>query len=160
MYHQAPARSSYVHISSSHLWHLESSKYVVIYMLKLWLINKKYIQCHYNVITFIPTRYERNNKCILSSIMCNMLLILQSKVIAITLSVCLPACLSVCLSVCSRCTGHTTGPIVLMFWHMMYSSSKTISQGQGHHFCENHIMGHNFCTGSSRDFWLVAKRSL
>ena len=35
-----------------------------------------------------------------------------------------------------------------------------IGQGQGHHFCENHIMGHNFWTGSGRDFWLVAERSL
>ena len=27
-------------------------------------------------------------------------------------------------------------------------------QGQGHHFCENQIMGHIFLTGSGRDFWL------
>ena len=34
------------------------------------------------------------------------------------------------------------------------------AQGQGHHFCENQIIGHNFLTGSGRDFWLDAKRSL
>ena len=33
-------------------------------------------------------------------------------------------------------------------------------QGQGHHFCKNHIMGHNFWTGSRRNFWLVGKHSL
>ena len=43
----------------------------------------------------------------------------------------------------------------LIFWHMMYSGSRTDkSQGQGHHFCEIYIMCHNFWTGSRRDFWL------
>ena len=32
-------------------------------------------------------------------------------------------------------------------------------QGQGHHFCKYHIMGHNFWTGSRRNFWLVGKHS-
>ena len=34
------------------------------------------------------------------------------------------------------------------------------AQGQGHHFCENQIIGHNFLTGSGGDFCLDAKRSL
>ena len=33
-------------------------------------------------------------------------------------------------------------------------------QGQGHHFCKYHIMGHYFWTGSRRNFWLVGKHSL
>ena len=79
------------------------------------------------------------------------------------LSVCLFVCLFVCLSVCSRSTGHTTGPIGLILWQLMYSGSRTIQiyffksdESQGHHFCENHIMGHNFWTRCGRDLWLVA----
>ena len=44
--------------------------------------------------------------------------------------------------------------LAFLFW----KSDK--AQGQGHHFCENQIMGHNFWTGSGRYFWLVAERSL
>ena len=35
--------------------------------------------------------------------------------VSVCLSVCVSVCLFVCLSVCSRCTGHTTGPIFLIF---------------------------------------------
>ena len=87
------------------------------------------------------------------------------------LSVCLSVCLFVCcLSVFKGSTGRTECPIVLIFLQKMSSGHATMQnfffwksdegQGQGHHFCENQIMGHNFWTGSDRDFGLVAKRSL
>ena len=33
---------------------------------------------------------------------------------------------AVCLSVCSRFTDHNTWPIILIFWQLMYSGSRTI----------------------------------
>ena len=138
--------------------------------------------------------------------------------LSVCLSVCLFVCLSVCLSVIARCTGHTTGPIFLKIWQLMYSVPRTLAIFFGEnrikikvkvttfvkialwaitfepevgetsgwlenvpyripllqdslsfdvrrHLCtsrdfkkisENHIMGHNFWTGSDRDFWLFA----
>ena len=88
----------------------------------------------------------------------------------VCLSVCLFVCLSVCLSVFKGSTGRTACPIVLIFFPkdvfwtrdnaelFFFKSDK--SQGQGHHFCEKQIMGHNFRTGSGRDFWSVAQHSL
>ena len=84
------------------------------------------------------------------------------------LCVCVSACLSVRLQmlyrphrlsdrpdfVCKRCLLDTRQCRTYFFW----KSDK--GQGQGHHFCENQIMGHNLWTGSDRDFWLVAQRAL
>ena len=83
----------------------------------------------------------------------------------------LSVCLSVCLSVrnCTMYRPHhwlnlseiLTADVLSskdpgkIFW---WKSDK--DQGQGHHFCKNHIMCHNFWTGSGRDIWLVAERSL
>ena len=45
-----------------------------------------------------------------------LLLCEKSFVIILVTAVCLSVCLFACLSVCSRCTGHTTGPFVLIFF--------------------------------------------
>ena len=84
-------------------------------------------------------------------------------VTAVCLSVCLCVCLSVCLCVClSVCLfvrlfamyrpHHWTDlPDFLtcdVFWFKydpdLFFLKSDKSQGQGHHFCENHLMGHNF----------------
>ena len=80
-------------------------------------------------------------------------------------------CLPVCLSVRSK--APQSAPLIRSSWFFlqkMSSGHATMQnsffwksdegQGQGHHFCENQIMGHNFWTGSDRNFGLVAKRSL
>ena len=82
------------------------------------------------------------------------------------LSVSLFVCKFVCLSVFKRSTGRTACPMVLIFLAEdvfrtrdnaeLFFWQSDEGQGQGHHFCEKQIMGHNFLTGSGRDFWLVA----
>ena len=85
--------------------------------------------------------------------------------------VCVSVCLSVCLFVCQfamyRPHHWSDRPDILtddVFWTKDYGQfffwKSDKGQGQGHHFCENQIMGHNFWTGSGRDFSLVAERSL
>ena len=91
------------------------------------------------------------------------------------LSVCLSVChrgLSACLSVCPSSKALQAAPLIRSSWfylQKMSSGHATMQnfffwksdkgQGQGHHFCEKQIMGHNFWTGRDRDFWLVAERS-
>ena len=88
-------------------------------------------------------------------------------------AVCVCVCVRVCLSVCPSSKALQAVPIVRSSWfylQKMSSGHATMQhfffwksdegQGQGHHFCEKQIMGHNFWTGSDRDFGLVAKRSL
>ena len=84
-------------------------------------------------------------------------------------AVCLSVCLSVCLFVCLSSKALQAARSVRSSWFFfqkMSSGHATMQnfffwksdegQGQGHHFCENQIMGHNFWTGSDRDFGLVA----
>ena len=87
-------------------------------------------------------------------------------------SILVTAGLFVGLYVCLSWKDVQATPLVRsswFIWQLMYSGPRTIlmfffilksDNGQGHHFCENHIMGHYFSTGSGRNFWLVAKRSL
>ena len=75
--------------------------------------------------------------------------------------------LSVWLSVCLSSKALQATRMVRSSWYfdrrcldtgqctMQKVFFKGEGQGQGHHFCENQIMGHNFWTGSDRDFWLV-----
>ena len=78
-----------------------------------------------------------------------------------------------CLPVCLSSKAPQSAPLIRSSWFFlqkMSSGHATMQnsffwksdegQGQGHHFCENQIMGHNFWTGSDRNFGLVAKRSL
>ena len=77
-------------------------------------------------------------------------------------AVCLFVSLFVCLSVCRfamyrphRWSDHPEILIDDVFWtkdHGQFFWKSDKRQGQGHHFCVNQIMGHNFWTGSGRDF--------
>ena len=80
--------------------------------------------------------------------------------------------LFVCMFVCLSSKALQVASLVRSSWSFlqkMSSGHATMQnfffwksdkgQGQGHHFCEKQIMGHNFWTGSDRDFWLVAERS-
>ena len=83
------------------------------------------------------------------------------------LSVCLFARLSVCLFAMYRPHRWSDRPDFLtadVFWSKddpyTFFLKSDEGQGQGQHFCEKQIMGHNILTGSGRDFWLVAERFL
>ena len=91
--------------------------------------------------------------------------ILVTAVCLFVVSVCLSVCLSSNALQAARLSDRPD-----FFFQKMSSGHATMQnfffwksdkrQGQGHHFCEKQIMGHNYRTGSGRDFWLVAQRSL
>ena len=90
--------------------------------------------------------------------------------LSVCLSVCLSACLSVCLSVFKGSTGRAECPIVLIFFPEDVLWTRDNAElffwkigwraRSGSPLLWKSDMGHNFWTGSDRDFGLDAKRSL
>ena len=128
-----------------------------------------FLNCNFNFSDF--AKYPLSERL---SLLCESLKDFSQSILvtAVCLFVCLSVCLSVCLFVCLltmyRPHRWSDRPEILIedvFWTKDYAATfffwkSDKRQGQGHHFCENQIMGHNFWTGSDRDFWLVAERSL